>query len=240
MSINLATMLREGTKKSHTMAENVGFVKCFLKGVVEKTSYRKLAANFYFIYSAMEEEIERLKDHPVVSKIYYPQLNRKQSLEKDMAYYYGPNWQKEIVLSPAAKVYVDRIHEIAANNPELLLAHSYTRYIGDLSGGQILKNIAVKAMNLNEGEGTAFYEFKDISDEKAFKAEYRQKMNEAPVDQATAERIVDEANGAFKLNMNLFQELEGNLIKAIGKMLYNSLTRRRSRGSTDAELATAD
>ncbi|MGL6341317.1 MAG: biliverdin-producing heme oxygenase, partial [Waterburya sp.] len=42
MSINLATMLREGTKKSHTMAENVGFVKCFLKGVVEKKSYRKL------------------------------------------------------------------------------------------------------------------------------------------------------------------------------------------------------
>ena len=45
MSVNLATMLREGTKKSHTMAENVGFVKCFLKGVVEKKSYRKLVMN---------------------------------------------------------------------------------------------------------------------------------------------------------------------------------------------------
>ncbi|NEP28405.1 biliverdin-producing heme oxygenase, partial [Moorena sp. SIO3I6] len=38
MSTNLATKLREGTKKSHTMAENVGLVKCFLKGTVEKTS----------------------------------------------------------------------------------------------------------------------------------------------------------------------------------------------------------
>ena len=59
MSVNLSTQLREGTKKSHTMAENVGFVKCFLKGVVEKTSYRKLVANLYFVYSAMEEEMEK-------------------------------------------------------------------------------------------------------------------------------------------------------------------------------------
>jgi heme oxygenase (biliverdin-producing, ferredoxin) len=35
MSSNLASKLRVGTKKAHTMAENVGFVKCFLKGVVQ-------------------------------------------------------------------------------------------------------------------------------------------------------------------------------------------------------------
>ena len=36
MAVALAGQLREGTKKSHTMAENTGFVACFLKGVVEK------------------------------------------------------------------------------------------------------------------------------------------------------------------------------------------------------------
>ena len=49
---------------------------------------------------------------------------------------------------------------------------------------------------------------------------------------------MDEANDAFGMNMKMFQELEGNLIKAIGIMVYNTLTRRRARGST--ELATAD
>ncbi|RMF26901.1 MAG: heme oxygenase (biliverdin-producing) [Cyanobacteria bacterium J083] len=238
MSVNLATMLREGTKKSHTMAENVGFVKCFLKGVVEKTSYRKLVANLYFVYSAMEEEMERLKDHPVISQIYFPQLNRRESLEKDLQYYFGNNWQKEISMSTAGQAYVNRIREIAQTEPELLVGHSYTRYLGDLSGGQILKGIAQKAMNLYDGSGTAFYEFDEISDEKAFKAKYRQAMNDLPVDQATAERIVEEANDAFSMNMKLFNELEGNLVKAIGKMLFNTLTRRRVRGST--ELATAE
>lgn len=238
MTSNLATKLREGTKKAHTMAENVGFVKCFLKGVVEKTSYRKLVSNLYFVYSAMEEEMARHQHHPILSKIHFPELDRKSSLEQDLHYYYGHSWRDQVAPSPAAEAYVQRIREISANEPELMIAHSYTRYLGDLSGGQILKGIAQRGMNLSDGEGTAFYEFKDIADEKAFKNQYRQAMNELPIDDAQADRIVDEANAAFGMNMKLFKELEGNLIKAIGQMVFNSLTRRRNRGNT--ELATAD
>jgi heme oxygenase (biliverdin-producing, ferredoxin) len=238
MSSNLASKLRIGTKKAHTMAENVGFVKCFLKGVVEKSSYRKLVANFYFIYSAMEEEMEKHQNHPIVGKINFPQLNRKQSLEADLTYYYGSNWRDQIKVSPAGAAYVERIRNISATTPELLISHSYTRYMGDLSGGQILKGIAQNAMNLSDGNGTAFYEFPEITDEKAFKANYRQQLDEMPLDEATCDRIVEEANDAFGVNMKLFQELEGNLVKAIGQMLFNTLTRRRTRGST--ELATAE
>ena len=238
MSSNLATKLREGTKKAHTMAENVGFVKCFLKGTVEKNSYRKLVSNLYFVYSAIEEEMENHRQHPILSKIYFPELTRKKSLEQDLHYYYGANWRDEVAPSAAATAYVERIKEVSASQPELLIAQSYTRYLGDLSGGQILKKIAQTAMNLSESGGLAFYEFKDIPDEKAFKANYRSALNELPVDEATADRIVDEANAAFGMNMKMFMELEGNLIKAIGQMLFNSLTQRRSSGST--ELATAD
>jgi heme oxygenase len=237
MSVNLATQLREGTKKSHTMAENVGFVKCFLKGVVEKDSYRSLVKNLYFVYTAIEEEMAKHQNHAILSKIYFPELNRKQSLEEDLSYYYGPNWREEATPSAAGQAYVQRIREVSESEPELLVAHSYTRYLGDLSGGQVLKKIAQTAMNLSDGEGTAFYEFEEIADAKEFKNKYRQEMNDLPIDQATADRIVAEANAAFGMNMNMFNELEGNLIKAIGKLLFNSLTRKRGSGST--ELATA-
>jgi heme oxygenase len=220
MSSTLSTELREGTKKAHTMAENMGFVRCFLRGVVEKNSYRKLVANFYYAYAAMEEELERHKDHPVVSKIYFPELHRKASLESDLDYYYGPNWANEIATTPGGQRYVDRIREVAKTQPELLVSH------------------AQRAMNLSEGEGTAFYEFPEIPDEKAFKVKYRESMDEAPVDEAMVAQIVEEANDAFGLNMEMFKELEGNLIKAIGQMLFNTLTNRQRRGST--ELATAE
>ena len=237
MSVALAAQLREGTKKSHTMAENTGFVSCFLKGVVDKASYRKLVADLYFVYGAMEEEIARLKDHPVVSPIAFSQLNRREALEQDLVYYFGADWKSQVQPSPSAAAYVDRIHQVAQTSPELLVGHHYTRYLGDLSGGQILKNIAQKAMNLSDNDGLNFYEFVAIDDEKAFKGTYRAAMDTLPIDQSTADRIVEEANEAFHLNMNMFQELEGNLVAAIGKVLFGFLTRRSRSGSTEAVAA---
>jgi heme oxygenase (biliverdin-producing, ferredoxin) len=235
---NLALKLREGTKKAHTMAENTGFIACFLRGTVEKKSYRKLVANLYFVYAAMEEAMGQLKDHPVMGKMYFPELDRKAALELDLLYYYGANWREEIKASTATQAYVDQIKKVAKEDPEMLVAHLYTRYIGDLSGGQILKKIAVNAMALNEGEGTNFYEFANISDEKAFKTMYRAAMDDLPVTDEKVNEIVEEANGAFHHNMDMFQELEGNLIKAIGIQLFNLLTRRKAKGST--EMATSN
>ncbi|MBE9152851.1 heme oxygenase (biliverdin-producing) [Cyanobium sp. LEGE 06113] len=237
MSVALASQLREGTKKAHTMAENTGFVSCFLKGVVDKVSYRTLVADLYFVYSAMEEELAGLRDHPVVGPLAFPELNRRDTLEQDLAFYFGPDWCSSVKATPAAQEYVARLHQVAKESPELLVGHHYTRYIGDLSGGQILKNIAQKAMNLGEHDGLRFYEFAAIPDEKAFKVNYRATLDQLPIDQATADRIVAEANQAFHLNMKMFQELEGNLVAAIGKVLFGFLTRRQRSGSTEAVAA---
>ena len=121
MSVALAAQTREGTKKSHTMAENTGFVSCFLKGVVDKASYRKLVADLYFVYEAMEEEIDKLGDHPVVGPIGKKELNRRESLEQDLAYYFGEGWKEQIQPSPSAAAYVERIHAVAKESPELLV-----------------------------------------------------------------------------------------------------------------------
>ena len=239
MAIALVSQLREGTKKAHTMAENTGFVSCFLKGVVDKASYRTLVADLYFVYDAMEQEIGKLRaaGHPVVGPVGFPELNRRESLEQDLAFYFGEGWRNSVKATPAAQEYVARIHQIAQESPELLVGHHYTRYIGDLSGGQILKAIAQKAMNLGEHDGLRFYAFDAIPDEKGFKANYRATLDALPIDQATADRIVAEANHAFHLNMTMFQELEGNLIAAIGKVLFGFLTRRQRSGSTEAVVA---
>ena len=235
MSVLLASQLREGTKKAHTMAENTGFVSCFLKGVVDKSTYRKLLADLYFVYFAMEEEIGRLaiEGHPVVSRISYPELNRKESLEQDLQFYFGSDWVNSLQPTTSAKAYVARIHQVAQQTPELLIGHHYTRYIGDLSGGQILKNIAQKAMNLPEHDGLRFYEFDRIQDEKVFKNQYSSNLDSLPINQLMADLIVEEANQAFKWNMEIFKELEGNLIAAIGKVLFGFLTRRNRKGSTE-------
>lgn len=223
MATDLANQLREGTTKAHSMAENVTFVKSFLSGVVDKNSYKKLVANLYFVYSAMEEEMFKNRKDVAISPIYFPELNRKESLEDDLEFYYGKNWINEVEASPATQIYVDRIHQIGNTQPELLVAHAYTRYLGDLSGGQILKKIAQSAMQLSTSEGVAFYNFKDIKDEKEFKNQYRSAINSIPLSQATQDDIISEANISFNLNMKIFQELNSSLIKIMIMLLLNTI-----------------
>nr|WDA99161.1 heme oxygenase [Gronococcus sybilensis] len=229
MKGNLATQLRKGTSKSHSMAENVSFVKSFLGGVVDKKSYRKLVANLYFVYQAIEQEMISHQNNSVLQPIFYKELFRKESLEKDLEFYYGEDWEEIIFPSAATQAYVQRIHQIASTQPELLVAHAYTRYLGDLSGGQILKRITQKAMNLHGKEGTEFYNFEDISDEKMFKDEYRNKLNNLNISSTLAQKIVSEANVAFDLNMKIFQELESSLVKTMGILLFNTLNKLRKK-----------
>ena len=222
----LATLLREGTQKAHTMAENTDFIKGFLKGVLDKQSYRKFSANHYFIYATLEEELTKHQNHPVLSKIYFPQLWRRKSLEQDMAYFYGADWSSQVQPSIACKNYIKHMQEVSATSPELLVAHAYTRYMGDLSGGQILKNIAKKALGLSDNNGLAFYDFDAIKNHGEFKKNYRAALDTLPVDAPTANRIVDEANHAFHLNMELFRELKGNWFLPLLRFIWNSIISR--------------
>ena len=91
--------------------------------------------------------------------------------------------------------------------------------MGDLSGGQILKGIAEKSLNLRKGEGLHFYEFEGFEDKKAFKDTYRNVLNHLRINQSQANAIINEANYAFRLNMYLFDELEGNASKSLFKVL---------------------
>ena len=218
---DFAAQIKQGTKESHSAAENTKFVASFLRGVLDPEEYRKLIANFYFVYSAMEEEVEALKDHPVVGKINLPELPRKESLKEELSYYYGPSWETEIKQSEACVKYVNRIREIAKDDPKLLVGHHYTRYLGDLSGGQILRGIAENSLKPEKGKGLSFYDFSEISDSKNYKKVYRQLLDGLDVGQDDVDNIIREANYAFKLNMYMFDELQGSASKSFVKLLCN-------------------
>ena len=210
--------IKEGTKKSHSAAENTAFVKSFLRGVISKESYRTLVSDLYFVYSALEEDFRIFKNDPVLGALYLPELERVTALETDLRYYYGPIWRSIVEPSEACQRYVNRIHEVAKTEPELLIGHHYTRYLGDLSGGQILKGIAQKALNLKD-EGLSFYEFGKIDDAKIYKTKYRSILDELPLTESQQNAIITEANYAFRLNMYMFDTLEGNSIISFFKIL---------------------
>ncbi|XP_042294020.1 heme oxygenase 2 [Sceloporus undulatus] len=208
--MDLSELLKEGTKESHDRAENTQFVKDFLKGRIKRELFKLGTVALYFTYSALEEEMERNKDQPVFTPLYFPlELHRKEALEKDLEYFYGEGWREKIQCSEATQHYVERIRHVGRHQPELLVAHAYTRYMGDLSGGQVLKKVAQRALKLpSTGEGIQFYVFDNISNAQQFKQFYRARLNALDLDQETKERIVKEANKAFEFNMQVFEELD--------------------------------
>ena len=223
---DFSAQIKAGTKKSHSAAENTKFVAQFLKGVLDPEEYRKLITDFYYVYDTMEQRIQETKD-PLASTLRHwsSQLNRTEFLERDLRYYYGPMWRDLQTPSESCNTYCYRINEVANDNPYLLIAHHYTRYIGDLSGGKILRGIAENALDLPVGEGLHFYNFRKVEDAKKFKAAYRVTLDSLDLDQSQINALIAEANYAFRLNMYMFDELQGNASKSLVKVLWGALNK---------------
>jgi heme oxygenase len=214
--VTFSSELKEGTKTSHSSAENTKFIAQFLKGALDREEYRKMMADLYYVYSTMEKRIGETQD-PLADtlKQWQVKLNRTASLEEDLKHYYGPSWRNEVVPSESCNAYCSRINEVAEKDPYLLIAHHYVRYIGDLSGGQILKNIAGKALNQSKGEGLRFYDFPSIDDARVFKKQYREVLDGLELDEQKRMSLIAEANYGFRLNMDIFDELQGNVVTSL-------------------------
>jgi len=207
-SEGLALMLDDGTRKSHSVAENTAFVTGFFRGIASPESFAQLVASLYFVYEAMEACFDACED-PRVCALDFPELRRRAALERDMAFFHGPNWPESVRPTPATRAYVEHIRRVARDRPELLVAHQYTRYLGDLFGGQMMGGMAQRTLGLQGGQGTAFYQFEGIPDTKAFIDAWYARLNAQPFDPAARAAIVDEGNRVFTYNIALFEELEG-------------------------------
>ncbi|KAF9169311.1 hypothetical protein BGX21_008510 [Mortierella sp. AD011] len=210
----LSVDLREGTKTVHTEAERSKFVKYFFKGELTPAVYGRFLISLYHVYSALEKALEKNKENLNIQLIYFPtELSRTKALEEDLEFFNGPDWREMLTpISPAQQAYIDAIERCSSTKPELLIAHSYVRYLGDLSGGQILAKKLQKYNELPEGKGVAFYQFDAIEDKDGFKEMYRKRINQVEVDEATHNEIVQESCQAFIRNIDVFQEFDHELV----------------------------
>ncbi|MDE0958911.1 MAG: biliverdin-producing heme oxygenase [Planctomycetota bacterium] len=225
--VTFAQRLRSETAQAHRFAESTNFIKGILKGVMDLESFGNMQAGMYLVYEALEEELERHRDHPLLGQIYFPVLSRKASLETDLESLYGAHWRSQVRSTPARSEYVDRIHWLGDNDPTLLVAHSYTRYLGDLSGGQVIAKIARRSLNIEGSIGLTFFQFDEIEDGKAFKNEFRNRLSALPLDEDRAQEVIEEAKEAFAFNQRIFEELEGSWIRTLANFLPLGFNRRK-------------
>ncbi|MGW2188217.1 biliverdin-producing heme oxygenase [Streptomyces sp. NPDC001719] len=207
-STPFSTLIRTASHEQHTEAENSSFMSDMLGGRLGVAAYRRYTEQLWFVYRALESASAALADDPVAGPFIRPELTRTPELERDLAHLGGPDWRTGLEPLPATAAYAARVEACTREWPAGYVAHHYTRYLGDLSGGQIIRGTAEKTWGFaRKGDGVRFYVFEGIGNPAAFKREYRELLDALPVDDLEKQRVVDECKRAFALNTGVFVEL---------------------------------
>jgi len=199
----LSLAMREGSMAEHKNAENSSFVENLLAGRINETGYIAFLGRLRMIYAAMESVGRARSSDPIVAAVHDEKLERLTSIEADLAHWTGGAVDE--ITSPAADAYVARL-EASAEWGGLYLAHHYTRYLGDLSGGQAFGTVLKREFNLS-GTGVTFYKFSEIPKPKPYKDAYRSRIDSLDLSAEQIDRVVAEVKVAFNLNQALFAEL---------------------------------
>lgn len=198
--------LRSATWGEHESAEGESYLAELMGGRLSELEYGEMVAQHYFAYVALDGVSRRLSEHPVAGRFVFPELYREEALERDLAKIYGPGWQDRIAPSKATRTLVARIEQVA-DWPGGYIAHHYTRYLGDLSGGQFIRMELQKIYGYQPGGGVDFYLFDQVRSLPRFKDEYRSRLDALEPDEREQQRIIREVKLAYQLNTEVLAEL---------------------------------
>ena len=201
----LSAALRTGTRQDHEDAERSVFVEHLVGGTLPLAGYVDLAAQQHAVYTALEAAGDRLVAAGTHGDLVFPELVRVPAIEADLTYLLGDDWRAQVRVLPATAAYVARLEAVGDDLPRYA-AHAYTRYLGDLSGGQVLKRMIERHHGLT-GDGVSFYDFPQIHRLKPFKDVYRDRLDALDLTPAQRAEVVEEARTAFRLNRAVFADL---------------------------------
>lgn len=203
-----STVIRTATQAQHTAAEESTFMGDLLGGRLGVAAYARYTEQLWFVYQALEAAVDRLAADPVAGPFVRPELRRVAALERDLEHLRGPGWRETAEPLAATTAYAARIEAVADGWPAGYVAHHYTRYLGDLSGGQVIRGIAERTWGFDrKGDGVRFYVFDAIGNPAEFKRGYREALDALPVDELEGARMVEECRRAFTLNTAMFRDL---------------------------------
>ena len=202
--------IRQATWGDHEGAEHATYMDDLLAGKLTLAQYAVLKEQLWFVYLEIEKDAERFADDPAAqpfaSKEWMDKLRRLPALERDLDFM-SPGWRGTITPTPETAEYIARLKEKASDWAAGWIAHHYTRYMGDLSGGQMIARLAWKLYDISPEEGAEFYHFADVESPKGFRDAYREALDALPYGDEEKAAMVEEVREAYRLNTLMLTHL---------------------------------
>jgi heme oxygenase len=172
--------IKELTWEHHKNAERQEFAKLLISGNIHPDMYATYLWNQHKKYDILEAMLD-------VNNLFVEvgDIRRKLLIEADIAELWKHKEEPQLV--PSTHEYIEHMRTIMTD-PEKLIAHMYVLYMGDLSGGQMIKKKIPGAGRM--------YDF------NADVKEVKEKIRAIVTDE-----MAEEAKWVFESSTKLFQEL---------------------------------
>lgn len=212
MTEKFSARLRQGTATIHDDVEHTDFMVDLMEGRLDAEAYATLLTQYEVIYAALEERARAFADDPVFAAFHDPRLDRHARIVADLAALKssgvtvgsGPGSAVDSGVVPSARDYALRLSAI--ETPEAMIAHHYTRYLGDLSGGQAIGTLMARHYGIG-AEALTMWDFSALGKTKPYKDDYRGRLDEIAATGGDEQAVLDETIAAFEVNGALLSEL---------------------------------
>lgn len=198
----LAYLLRTATAEQHQHAETRSFVTKLMGGELDLAGYVAYLAQLAYVYEALESRDTSADPAPVNDRA----LDRFTAIESDLVALGAADWRETHPALPATAAYAARLFELKDGPLPEYIAHHYTRYLGDLSGGQAIGAMIARHYGAT-AEQLAFYRFDGIEKPVIYKRAYREALDALELTDEQRDAAVAEARAAFDYNAAVFDEL---------------------------------
>lgn len=211
-TVSHSDRLRDATRDVHIQAERSGVVSDLLKQRGTREDYIALLRNLHPVYTQLESSLSDSSIEDGIRWFARRELSRVAAIENDLVRLAGAQWRERIKLLPEAQAYASSIRSGVKRAPLTLVSHCYVRYLGDLSGGQLIKGVLERSLGLDPVSLT-FFEFPLIEDLDQFKRDFRRQINRVAegVEAGTADILIDAALDAFRMNIALSKALQDRI-----------------------------
>ena len=208
MTEPFSARLKASTATIHDEVEHTNFMVDLMEGRLDARAYALLLNQYTVIYAALEAKSREFAEDPIFAPFHDANLFRAERIVRDLQELTGSEEftlnDVDLPITRSAEAYARHLGQL--DKPEQVIAHHYTRYLGDLSGGQAIGALMGRHYDI-PASALTMWDFTKLGKTKPYKDSYRLRLNDIAGTGGNEQTVIDETMTAFELNGELLSEL---------------------------------
>ena len=201
-SRTFCTAIKERTAAAHERAESHVFIRALLSGQLNVRALVLMMESLVPVYDEPRPACARRRPTPPWRCSTIGGWTGQTHLRDDLR---GLGRREPVAVGSASSAYAVAIRE-SAQSPQRLLAHHYTRYLGDLAGGQAIARLVQRHYEV-PADLLSYYDFRELGDLAHYRKQYKAILDLVPWSPTQQAEFITECQVGFEASRRVFADL---------------------------------